>query len=137
MTARVPEKLLEHARLLRAHQANAENLLWMLMRGRQLGNFKFRRQHPLGQYILDFYCKEAALVVELDGGQHNEEASVSHDEQRTAVLREAGIHTIRFWNNEVFTNTEAVLEKIYMELVERSSPSPPPLSRRARGDRRS
>jgi very-short-patch-repair endonuclease len=90
MTTRVPEKLLELARLLRVHQTNAENLLWMLLRGRQLGNFKFRRQHPLGQYILDFYCKEAALVVELDGGQHNEEASVSYDEQRTAVLREAG-----------------------------------------------
>ena len=111
--AALPETLLKHARELRKSSTDAEQLLWSLLRDRQLLNFKFRRQHPLGSYILDFYCHEAKLVVELDGGQHAEDAQLKHDEQRSAGLKEQGIAVLRFWNNELLTNAEGVLQNIY------------------------
>jgi len=111
---KLPEQVREFARSLRLHQTDAEILLWLLLKNRSLG-FKFRRQHPVGRYVLDLYCHEAHLCVEVDGGQHNSE--VSRDEQRTAELNKAGIRVIRFWDNEVLNSTEAVLERIYLELT--------------------
>jgi len=108
---------------LRAHQTDAENLLWGLLRNRRLLGLKFRRQYPLEPYILDFYCHEAALAIELDGGQHTEQQH--YDQQRTAYLESHGITVLRFWNNEVLQQTESVLEKIYLtlELLAPSSPA--------------
>ena len=97
--------------------------------------YGFRRQHPLGNYILDFYCHQAKLAIELDGGQHGEESQHAHDDQRSNWLRSQGITVLRFWNNEVLTNTEGVLQSLFDTLSEQSStnvpgapsPTPPPV----------
>ncbi len=125
--APIPTQFLDFARQLRRQATDAESLLWRLLRGRQIANAKFRRQHPFPPYILDFYCHELKLVVELDGGQHNEEVGRRRDAQRDEYLAGHGIRVLRFWNNEVLGETEAVLEAIYAAAVERSGgvPSPP------------
>jgi len=125
---RVPDELLAHARELRTRQTDAESLLWALLRDRRLGGNKFRRQHPIEvrgeKFVLDFYNHEAMVGIELDGSQHFEQAA--YDEKRTQSLRSAGIDVLRFWNNDVLQNTEAVLEKLWNRLMEHSpSPLPP------------
>jgi very-short-patch-repair endonuclease len=123
---KLPAEILHFARSLRGTQTDAENLLWLLLRSRRLAGFKFRRQHPIGGYILDFYCHEPKLVIEIDDGGHNEDATRDYDRQRTMELEGAGLMVIRFWNNDVLTNIEGVLETIYQLVLERSeSPSPP------------
>lgn len=114
---KLPEQLLKNARALRKNQTDAETLLWQLLRNRQLNNFKFRRQYPIKPYILDFYCHEAKLVIELDGGQHNTQTAISKDNKRTEYLKLQGMKVLRFWNNEVLQNTESVLQEIYSALT--------------------
>ncbi len=97
------------ARLLRKNMTDAEQALWQKIRFNQLG-VKFRRQTPIGSYFVDFYCHEYALVVELDGSQHIDQAE--YDEQRSLYLQSLGLRVIRFWNNDVLLNIEAVLEAI-------------------------
>jgi type I restriction enzyme S subunit len=125
--APIPTEFLEFARQLRHQATDAENLLWRLLRGRQIANAKFRRQHAFPPYILDFYCHELKLAVELDGGQHNVDAGQRRDARRDEYLAGHGIRVLRFWNNEVLRETEAVLEAIYAAVVEGSCgvPSPP------------
>ncbi|MFA6121428.1 MAG: ATP-dependent RNA helicase HrpA [Sideroxydans sp.] len=120
------EELLTHARELRKNATDAENLLWQILRRNQLHGFGFRRQHPLGSYILDFYCHQEKLAIELDGGQHAEESQLKHDEARSAWLKEQGITVLRFWNNEALANTEGVLQRISEVLTSSPLPSPPP-----------
>ncbi len=103
-----PEK--DAARELRSTQTEAERKLWHALRNRQVLNLKFRRQHPIGNYIADFCCIEKGLIVELDGSQHEERAT--HDEQRTRWLNEHGFKVLRFWNGEVTPNPGGVIEKI-------------------------
>ncbi|MBA4381668.1 MAG: ATP-dependent helicase, partial [Sideroxydans sp.] len=124
--AALSEELLTHARELRKNATDAENLLWQILRRNQLHGFGFRRQHPLGPYILDFYCHQAKLVIELDGGQHAEESQLKHDEARSAWLKEQGITVLRFWNNEALANTEGMLQKISEVLASSPLPNPPP-----------
>ena len=112
----VPHDILHYARQLRGTQTDAENLLWQILRDRRFCGFKFRRQHPVGSYILDFYCHDAQLAIELDGGGHAVEEQMEYDQQRTKDLAGAGIRVLRFWNNQVFKQTEAVLESIYEAL---------------------
>ncbi|MDA8170936.1 MAG: endonuclease domain-containing protein [Nitrospiraceae bacterium] len=123
----IPKELLQACRDLRRNSTDAENLLWRLLRGRQLNGAKFRRQHPIGHFILDFYCDELKLAIELDGGGHAEEKQKLYDEQRTRALEGEGIKVLRFWNNDVLTRTEAILETIWDSLT-------PALSQRARGN---
>ena len=87
---------------------DAERKLWFHLRSGRLGGFKFRRQHPVPPYIVDFYCHDALLAVELDGSQHGPET----DAVRTTALERHDIHVLRFWDDQVFTETEAVLEQI-------------------------
>ena len=108
---------------LRNRPTDAEHRLWQCLRGRQLDGCKFRRQHPFGDYILDFACLERKLAVEVDGRQHAEE--VAYDTTRTHFLETAGFIVLRFWNNEVFDNLEGVTEVILGTLVSRATPSPP------------
>jgi very-short-patch-repair endonuclease len=103
---------LDRRRDLRRHATDAEAALWSELRDRRLAGFKFRRQHPCGPYILDFYCAEAALAIELDGGQHYEEAVAAYDEERTAFVRWRGIEVLRFPNDVIFTERLGVLEAI-------------------------
>jgi len=99
---------------------DAERLLWQALREKQLNGHRFRRQHPIGKYIADFACAERKLVIELDGGQHQDQ--LVYDEQRTAFLQENGWQVLRFWNNDVMNNLEGVLSTIVGNL-ERLPPS--------------
>jgi len=121
-TQKLPLDLRTFVRDLRTHQTDAENLLWGLLRNRRLLGLKFRRQYPLNPYILDFYCHDAALAIELDGGQHLEQKV--YDRQRTLFLEGKGIKVLRFWNNELLQQTENVLEQIYLTLEQRVPSSP-------------
>jgi very-short-patch-repair endonuclease len=109
-------------RRLRNAPTDAERALWQRLRGRQLCGCKFRRQHPFGDYILDFVCLERKLVIELDGGQHAD--SIATDEVRSEFLEHAGFMVLRFWNNHVFSEMDSVLECIWSALA-RDTPSPP------------
>ncbi|MDP3355955.1 MAG: endonuclease domain-containing protein [Polaromonas sp.] len=104
----------EKSRELRGQMTEAETLLWQHFKGRRFQGFKFRRQRPLGPYILDFVCLEAGLVIEIDGGQHSEQQT--YDQARTALIETQGLTVIRFWNHEVMNETPAVLEKIWQTL---------------------
>ena len=112
----LPPDILKHARTLRSKQTDAEQLLWGLLRNRHFAGKKFRRQHPIDRYILDFYCHECRLAVELDGGQHNDEETRSRDERRSRFLREQGVRVARFWNHDVLLQTESVLESLWDEV---------------------
>ena len=106
------------ARYLRKNQTDAESLLWSRLRARQLTGIKFRRQHPIGPYVLDSYCAEAHLAVEVDGSQHLESIAINQDQARTKFLENKSIKVIRFWNHEVLENLDAVLESIIFTLDE-------------------
>lgn len=109
---------------LRNHPTDAERLLWRYLRGSQLGA-KFRRQHPFAGFVLDFVSLEAKLVIELDGGQHAD--TVAADKERTRQLEAAGFRVLRFWNNQVFQETQAVVEVIAAVLAETHPHPCPPL----------
>ncbi len=106
------------ARILRKNQTDAEAELWRRLRGRGLENYKFRRQVPVGPYVADFLCKEAMLIVEIDGSQHL--AQVEYDQHRDAFLRASGYEVVRFWNNEVLMNVNGVLESLTLTLSQRA-----------------
>lgn len=112
---RVPPGTKDFSRKLRSEMTEAESYLWQHLRARQIHDLKFRRQHPVGNYILDFACIEAKLAIEVDGGQHNELQSL--DNLRTAWLETQGWKVLRFWNNEVLQNVEGVLEVICNRLT--------------------
>jgi very-short-patch-repair endonuclease len=103
------------ARNLRKNQTDVEALLWRHLRHNQLEGLSFRRQHPIGRYIVDFVCLEQRLILEIDGGQHDIERE--KDEQRTKWLMAEGYKVLRFWNNEVLTNLEGVLESILLNAL--------------------
>jgi very-short-patch-repair endonuclease len=105
------------ARYLRRNMTEAERLLWKMLRRKQFDGFRFRRQHPIGPYIADFFCPAAKLIVELDGGQHAEEEHVLRDRVRTSWLRSRGCRVLRIWNNELTQNPEDVREAIYAALA--------------------
>lgn len=122
------------AKTLRANMTEAEHKLWSHIRDRQLLGFKFVRQLPVGPFIADFACREADLIIELDGGQH---AGSLRDEQRTQLLAEHGYAVIRFWNHDVLNNLDGVLEAIAAHLAKAPSPglrfAKPDLSPEGRG----
>ena len=122
--------LYERARQLRRDSTDAERALWRLVRGRRFSDYKFRRQVPLGLYIVDFVCLEQKLVVEIDGGQHSE--AVGYDSARTELLESQGFRVLRFWNNEALSNPDGMVEMILAELRRGGSPSPSPII--GRGD---
>ncbi|MBI4523155.1 MAG: glycosyltransferase [Deltaproteobacteria bacterium] len=104
------------ARRLRKNPTETERALWQHLRLRQIGGHKFRRQQPLGRYIVDFVCLEKHLVVEVDGGQHGEQAQAAHDAERSAWLEQEGFRVLRFWDNEVLREIGNVKEVIWKAL---------------------
>ena len=114
------EKTTRIARRLRVNQTDAETVLWNRIRNRQIDGHKFARQVPISGYICDFVCRELSLIVEVDGGQHNESAS---DAARDRRLTERGYRVLRFWNNDVLGNIEGVLTVIQAELSDRAAGS--------------
>ena len=103
-------ELIPRRRDLRKSQTDAERKLWNVLKNRQMSGLKFRRQFSVGSYILDFYCPEKRLCIELDGGQHA--TNVDYDKQRTEYLAGNSIRVVRFWNNDVLTNVEGVAQMI-------------------------
>ena len=103
-----------NARRLRQERTDAEQKLWSILRGRKLDGWKFRRQVPIDRYFADFVCMDARLVIELDGGQHSEQ--VEYDEARTKVLEACGYRVLRFWNSQVLTSSDGVVQTILHEL---------------------
>ena len=109
------------ARILRKNLTDAERTLWNILCRRQVSGLKFRRQAPIGPYIVDFVCFEKGLVIEADGGQHVQQAS--DDAARTKWLENEGFRVIRFWNNQVLEETDAVRDAIWLAVGGSSPPS--------------
>lgn len=122
----LPPEVLSRCRTLRKDSTDAETFLWVFLRNKSLKDAKFRRQHPVGPYVLDLYCHEAMLAIELDGSGHLEDDQVQADEKRTKFLNENGIRVIRFFNNQVLNDIEGVLSAIWEELPEKPSSATPP-----------
>jgi very-short-patch-repair endonuclease len=112
-------ELIERARELRKNPTTAEAALWEHLRNGQLDGLKFRRQHPVCGYILDFYCKKARLGIELDGGVHLDPEQKDLDRERTRELEDAGVMILRFWNSEVMQSMSDLLDKIKKSIDER------------------
>ena len=102
----------KYSKYLRKNSTLEEKRLWNILRNRQFHNLKFRRQYPIDNYIVDFACLEEMLVIELDGGQHNEEKNIEYDSKRTEYLNSKGYRVLRFWNNDIFNNIDGVLCEI-------------------------
>jgi len=130
MTDSTPRGSTEKARALRRNQTPAETILWARLRNRQVGGIKFRRQHPIAPYVVDFASFEHLLVIELDGGHHNEDEARENDAIRTEFIESRGYRVLRFWNSAVEGNLEGVILTIE-EAVREPSPYPSP---RGRGD---
>ncbi|HEY0027941.1 MAG TPA: DUF559 domain-containing protein [Allosphingosinicella sp.] len=120
-----------HASRLRREMTDAERALWNEVRGRRLAGYKFKSQWTLGAHVADFCCWERRLIVEVDGGQHGEEK----DAARTAALEAMGYRVIRFWNNDVLTNMDGVLQTLLAALE--SHPHPGPLPQAGEGEEES
>ena len=114
----------DRARYLRTNMTDTERFVWQRIRRCQLGGFKFRRQHPLGSFIVDFVCLERKLVLELDGGQHAERAE--YDARRTAWLAERGYRVFRVWNFEAVEEWDVMAERICELLREEGGEADPP-----------
>ena len=115
------QRLLNFAKNMRHTPTEAEAKIWYHLRAKRMCGVKFKRQAPMGAYIVDFVAKHEHLIIEIDGGQHNEQV----DNERTKWLENQGFKVLRFWNNEVLANIEGVLETIRLSLVPAQTPSPP------------
>ena len=113
--------LAEHRRTLRNESTDVERIVWQHLRGRQLFGAKFRRQHVVENYIVDFVSFDAMLVIELDGSQHI--GQIGYDKQRDHLLESVGFKVLRFWNSEITTNLSGVLESIHTAIGKRVQPS--------------
>ena len=114
-------KSTEFARELREYSTDAERLFWSRVRAHRLHGYKFKRQHPIDRFIVDFACVEAKLIIELDGGQH---VGSEQDKQRDARLVDEGYRVLRFWNNDVLLNIDGVIETVMKNLGPSPQPSP-------------
>ena len=121
-------KLTEVAKGLRKSSTDAERLLWRYLKAKQFNGLKFRRQAQIGKFIVDFVCYEQSIIIEADGGQHAIEKE--KDEERTQWLNSQGFRVLRFWNNDILTNIDGVMERIRMSCDSPvNAPLPNPLPR--------
>lgn len=116
--------LLEFAKSMRHTATDAEHLMWQILRAKRFMYLKFRRQHVIKPYIVDFYCHEIGLVVELDGGQHGTDDAVEYDAERTKFLEALGLTVVRYWNHEVLIKTDIIFEDLWDVCLELKSTSP-------------
>ena len=123
------KKNLEYAKQLRTNMTKEEQMLWNIVRAKRFYGYKFKRQVLIGEYIVDFLCLEKKLIIELDGGQHNEAKNIKYDEARSQYLKNNGYQVIRFWNNDIQENIEGVCEVILQNLMKKVNPLPNPLPR--------
>jgi len=108
--------LTKYAKKLRQDSTDAENKLWYFLKAKQLNGLKFRRQQPIGKYIVDFVCFSKKIVIELDGGQHDEIQNLEKDQLRDQWLNSQGYKVLRFWNHDVQENIEGVYDEIEKEV---------------------
>ena len=121
-------ELKKFARELRSNMTEAERHLWHYLRGHRFFGLKFKRQKPVGRYIVDFVCLEQRLVIELDGGQHFE--NVEYDEKRTGLLAPAGYRVVRYWNHDVMHRFDEVVADVCRQLRTATPSQPPPFAAR-------
>jgi very-short-patch-repair endonuclease len=124
------DRLRRNARNLRNEATDAERELWKYLRGRRLEGFRFRRQVPIAGFIADFVCPQAKLIVELDGGQHQQQEE--YDAERSRILVVLGYRVLRYWNNAVMQDLESVVADIHRELTKSYTPPQPSPSLRER-----
>jgi len=117
-------QLLEFAKTMRHTATDAEHLMWQLLRAKRCMNLKFRRQHVIAPYIVDFYCHEIGLVIELDGSQHGTDDAIEYDAERTKFLEVLGLTVVRYWNHDVLSRTDVVLEDLWQRCSELKNISP-------------
>lgn len=126
----MPHKNIKFAKMLRTNQTNEEQKIWQVLRASRLMNFKFRRQVPIDDFIVDFVCFEQKIIIEIDGGQHLDNRK---DLVRDAKLKAQGYRVLRFWNNEVTKNFDGVME-IILQQLQIKTPLPSPLPQGERGN---
>ena len=107
---------IKYAKQMRSNMTDAESKLWYYLRAKRFYGLKFKRQVLIGEYIVDFLCKEKNIVIELDGGQHNEDDNIVKDNERTKYLESQGYIVIRYWNNDIMQNIDAVLSDLKARL---------------------
>lgn len=105
---------LNNAKILRKNMTSQERKLWAILRNHKFYGYEIRRQYPIGEYIVDFICRNKQIIIEVDGGQHNEEENIKSDNIRTKYLESKGYKVIRFWNNEIDSNMEGVYKKLML-----------------------
>lgn len=113
-----PQSSFLKAQFLRKNETESEKILWGKLRNNQVKGYKFRRQHPIGLYIADFYCHKLKLIIEVDGEYHNLPEQIKKDKERTQILESNGLQLIRFTNNEIQKNLEKVVSEILMKIDE-------------------
>jgi adenine-specific DNA-methyltransferase len=123
MNKKIDSQLLIFAKSLRHSATDTEHLMWQILRAKRFMNLKFRRQHVIQAYIVDFYCHEIGLVIELDGGQHGTDDAIEYDAERTKFLETLDLKVVRYWNHEVLSRTDVVLEDLWRLCSELKSTS--------------
>ncbi|WP_180014076.1 endonuclease domain-containing protein [Acinetobacter sp. YH16031] len=113
MNKKLDPQLLIFAKFMRHTATDAEHLMWQILRAKRFMNLKFRRQHVIEPYIVDFYCHEIGLVIELDGSQHGTDDAMEYDAERTKSLESLGFTVVRYWNHDVLGRTDGVLEDLW------------------------
>ena len=103
----------ELARTLRKNSTPQERKMWSILRNHKFYGLEFKRQYPVGGYIVDFICREKHIIIEIDGGQHNEEVNIESDSKRTEYLNSRGYKVYRFWNNDIDNNIEGVYQALF------------------------
>ena len=124
MNKKLDPQLLIFAKSMRHTATDAEHLMWQILRGKRFINLKFRRQHVIQPYIVDFYCHEIGLVIELDGSQHGTDDGKEYDAERTKFLETLGLTVVRYWNHDVLGRTDVMLEDLWKRCFELKNTSP-------------
>ncbi|MCK4090361.1 endonuclease domain-containing protein [Acinetobacter radioresistens] len=124
MNKKLDPQLLLFAKSMRHTATDAENLMWQLLRAKWFMNLKFRLQHVIKPYIVDFYCHDIGLVIELDGSQHGTNDAIEYDAERTQFLEALGLTVVRYWNHDVLGRTDVVLEDLWHKYIELKNTSP-------------
>jgi len=123
---KIDPQLLQFAKSMRHTATDAEQLMWQVLRAKRFMGLKFRRQHVIASYIVDFYCHEIGLVIELDGSQHGTDDAIEYDAERTKFLEALGLTVVRYWNQDVLGRTDVVLEDLWNVCAELKSKSTSP-----------
>ena len=121
---KIDPQLLQFAKSMRHTATDAEALMWQVLRAKRFMDLKFRRQHVIAPYIVDFYCHEIGLVIELDGNQHGTDDALEYDAERTKFLEVLGLTVVRYWNHDVLGRTDVVLEDLWNVCFELKRTSP-------------